>query len=519
VPDLRRLKRVRVGEISLVDRAANRRRFALLKADGSWKVGGARGLPLQDDTAWDGSAAEDEIRAWAGGEDDMDWGKLRRGFVLYDAGEPEKLGSYKMPFARVKDGKLVASRSGLQAVRNVLAGGRGGVQAGGAHGAAESFVNGYLGKPDGNDKRTTKGADTMPKSILDSVEQIFEEPVAGEDAAIARLGKAADSEVGDAGRALLRIAAALDLDDLRKLGFQKAAPAHGGGESSDDEDISDAVKRFGRKLAAATEQQDGEDDDDYEKRMKKLAAHIRRHAPVLDRVTKLGRPMSPQGDNTSTDAVTIAARKAAADLPTDLRDFVDAAPELAGTVVRLYKSTLGDGPSAEVASASLEALTAQHKRMVAAEGIAKSERDRRIRDTAIREATGMTIPGLSTEQLSEVLMKVDDLPEKATIQKADGSGGRITLAEALRTAFKAVNALVKNSAAFREMGSGHEGGGSAWDRIDRMATDMVLKSQGTDKVLKHAKAVTLVLDQHPDLYKQYQDETDARNRSSADSNN
>jgi hypothetical protein len=85
-----------------------------------WKVGASRNLPIEEgDAAWDGPEAEDQIFEYAGG-DDFDPAKARRGFLVYDAANPNERGSYKLPIARVKDGKLVVPKSAIRAAASRL---------------------------------------------------------------------------------------------------------------------------------------------------------------------------------------------------------------------------------------------------------------------------------------------------------------------------------------------------------------------------------------------------------------
>lgn len=85
----------------------------------SWKVGAARNLPISDSDEWDGAAAEQAIFAHAGG-DDFDPAIARKGFLFYDADEPEKRGSYKDPIATVSDGKLVVPKGAIRAALSRL---------------------------------------------------------------------------------------------------------------------------------------------------------------------------------------------------------------------------------------------------------------------------------------------------------------------------------------------------------------------------------------------------------------
>jgi hypothetical protein len=84
-------------------------------------------LPLADrDRAWDGAAAEQRVRAWAGAEDEPNE-KYRDAHVWYDADAKENFGSYKLLVADVVDGRLTAVPRGVMAAGNVMEGSRGGV--------------------------------------------------------------------------------------------------------------------------------------------------------------------------------------------------------------------------------------------------------------------------------------------------------------------------------------------------------------------------------------------------------
>lgn len=88
--------------------------------EADWKVGASRTLPIEDgDEAWDGAAAEASIFEWAGG-DDFDAKQARKGFLVYDAAKPGERGSYKLPIARVVDGKLRVPKSGIRAAASRL---------------------------------------------------------------------------------------------------------------------------------------------------------------------------------------------------------------------------------------------------------------------------------------------------------------------------------------------------------------------------------------------------------------
>jgi len=63
------------------------------------------------------------------------------------------------------------------------------------------------------------------------------------------------------------------------------------------------------------------------------------------------------------------------------------------------------------------------------------------------------------------------------------------------------NTLIEKSAAMKEIGSGAVGGGDAWEKINKMAEEMVQKS--SDDTLTHEAAVAKVMERHPELYDEY----------------
>jgi len=88
---------------------------------------GASDLPIAPrDTAWDAAAADKRVQEYAGGKDNMDWAKYAKAFFYVDETNKELLGSYKLGFADVIDGSLVAVPKGIFAVAGVLNGARGG---------------------------------------------------------------------------------------------------------------------------------------------------------------------------------------------------------------------------------------------------------------------------------------------------------------------------------------------------------------------------------------------------------
>lgn len=123
---------------------------ALLKEsdEEDWVVGGARDLDVLDDAEWDAEAAEAAVRRLAGGDptlDDFDWALYHKAFVVYNRAKPKAITSHKLPFCKVRDGELVASRRGLIAARAALRGARGGVKLPeSVRQKAEEFVDAYL---------------------------------------------------------------------------------------------------------------------------------------------------------------------------------------------------------------------------------------------------------------------------------------------------------------------------------------------------------------------------------------
>ena len=123
IDGVRHLKEVKLYDVSPVVFAANpEARILAVKAATTFDD-----LPLADrDRGWDAGAAEKRVRAWAGG-DNPSWDKYRRASMWFDSDDPEMLGSYKLGFADIVDGKLTAIPRGIFAIAAVLMGSRGGV--------------------------------------------------------------------------------------------------------------------------------------------------------------------------------------------------------------------------------------------------------------------------------------------------------------------------------------------------------------------------------------------------------
>lgn len=90
-------------------------------------VSGGTGLPLGPREAkWDATAADEDVRTWAGAKDAPN-AKYASAF-FYKGGDGTKFGDYKLGFAEPEGGTLTANWGGITAVAGVLSGARGGVK-------------------------------------------------------------------------------------------------------------------------------------------------------------------------------------------------------------------------------------------------------------------------------------------------------------------------------------------------------------------------------------------------------
>ncbi len=84
-------------------------------------------LPLADrELAWDADEAEALVRRWATDDEEIDFDRYSKAFVVVD-GPEDNLTSYKLPFATVTDGQLTAVPRGIFAGAAALQGARGGI--------------------------------------------------------------------------------------------------------------------------------------------------------------------------------------------------------------------------------------------------------------------------------------------------------------------------------------------------------------------------------------------------------
>jgi HK97 family phage prohead protease len=80
---------------------------------------------MPDSTKWDNNKAIKQIRSKTGSQSEAKT-SYKDGFMYYDADNPEKLTSYKLPYVYVDDGKLKAVPRALSAIVGALRGARGG---------------------------------------------------------------------------------------------------------------------------------------------------------------------------------------------------------------------------------------------------------------------------------------------------------------------------------------------------------------------------------------------------------
>lgn len=80
-----------------------------------WTVGANTNLPFGPDRPWEGDAAARRVFEAAGfGGDEPDVALARQAFLTYDAERPELRGSYKLGFADIVDGELMAMPAGMR---------------------------------------------------------------------------------------------------------------------------------------------------------------------------------------------------------------------------------------------------------------------------------------------------------------------------------------------------------------------------------------------------------------------
>lgn len=89
-------------------------------------------IPVTDHREWDRDESEKRWRKWVSEKDPSEWGaaewrKYKKRFLVYDAEDPYKFESYKLPVVDIVDGEPRVIRRGVIAAQQALAGARGGV--------------------------------------------------------------------------------------------------------------------------------------------------------------------------------------------------------------------------------------------------------------------------------------------------------------------------------------------------------------------------------------------------------
>lgn len=106
---------------TVVARSMDKTKNAEITKDQSWKVGASRNLPIDEDSSWDGPAAEKSVFDHTGFDGDSPNTSLaRKAFLVYDAKNPKLKGSYKLPFAKMVNGRMTAVASGIRAAASRL---------------------------------------------------------------------------------------------------------------------------------------------------------------------------------------------------------------------------------------------------------------------------------------------------------------------------------------------------------------------------------------------------------------
>ena len=90
-------------------------------AQANWKVGASRNLPIGAGDAWNADVAAKSIFEkceFEGGDPDTSF--ARKGFLIYDAANPDDEKSYRVPFAKLLDGRLTATPESIRGAAAAL---------------------------------------------------------------------------------------------------------------------------------------------------------------------------------------------------------------------------------------------------------------------------------------------------------------------------------------------------------------------------------------------------------------
>lgn len=122
------IKRWELLEISLVAVPAQPEAIvtarSLEQAGANWKVGASRNLPVSavkgwnDDGASEGIFEKAEFGAFGDGNPDTTF--ARKGFLIYDAGNAGETKSYRIPFAKLIDGRLTVTPESIAGANTAL---------------------------------------------------------------------------------------------------------------------------------------------------------------------------------------------------------------------------------------------------------------------------------------------------------------------------------------------------------------------------------------------------------------
>jgi hypothetical protein len=124
--------RPRVREARLLNSVRDWSVWAVAFAEG-WRANAEPfRFPLEMERAWDADGTERAWREWVSDKEPSEWGeaewsRYRRRYLAWDASDPQKFGSYKLPVVGVVDGEPRLFRRALIAAKAALRGARGGV--------------------------------------------------------------------------------------------------------------------------------------------------------------------------------------------------------------------------------------------------------------------------------------------------------------------------------------------------------------------------------------------------------
>jgi len=135
-------------------------------------------LPIVD-KPWDSGAAQTRVRR-ATGSTEKPGANYKKAFFWYDAENAENFGAYKLPFADIVDGRMVAIRRGVFAANGAMKGARGGVQIPSADKPkVQAVIDRYIKKIEREDKKTANqpaGAGKQMEEKMNLQDAINESP-------------------------------------------------------------------------------------------------------------------------------------------------------------------------------------------------------------------------------------------------------------------------------------------------------------------------------------------------------